>query len=215
MDIVYFGHSCFKIKTPQTALVIDPYDPRMVGLKISSIEADVVLSTHNHADHNNFSIVKNYRKLIDGPGEYEVGGISILGYPSFHDDKKGEKRGKNTIYVIEAQDIKILHLGDLGHKLSDKLLEDIGEINVLMIPVGGEYTIDSKVAAELVREIEPNITIPMHYQVQGLNAETFSKLEPVDNFLKEVGLSVEKTQKLSLKLSDLTEDQKVIVLEKR
>jgi L-ascorbate metabolism protein UlaG (beta-lactamase superfamily) len=215
MDITYFGHSCFKIKIPQTALVVDPFDPGMVGLKLSAIEADVVLSTHDHADHNNFSIVKGYRKLIDGPGEYEVGGISILGYPSFHDDKKGEKRGKNTLYVIEAQDIRMLHLGDLGHKLSDKLLEDIGEINILMIPVGGEYTIGSRLAAEVVREIEPNITIPMHYQTPGLNAQSFSKLEPVDNFLKEVGLPVEKMQKLSLKLYDLTEDQRVVILEKR
>lgn len=213
MDITYFGHSCFRLRGKSASLVTDPYDPKMVGLKFPKVSADIVTVSHQHEDHNNTSQVKDYKRVIDGPGEYEISGVSIIGISTYHDDKKGESRGRNTIYVIEMDEIRLVHLGDLGHRLSEKVVGEIGSVDILIIPVGGEYTINASVAAEIVRNIEPTITIPMHYQVQGLNPEIFKKLAKVDAFLSEVGLSVEKTNKFSFKKSDIGEDQKVILLE--
>lgn len=216
MEIIYLGHACFKIKTTQTTLIVDPFDPAMVGMKLSTQEADVVLTTHDHNDHNFLAAVKGYRKAIDGPGEYEVGSISVIGYPAYHDNEKGEKRGKNTIYLIEAGDIRILHLGDIGHNLSEKTIEEIGEVNILLIPVGnGAFTIGPKQAVEIIRDLEPQITIPMHYQTPQTNKDNFPNLLPLDDFLKESGKTAESMPKLSIKVSDLAEEQKIIVLEKR
>jgi len=214
MEIKYLGHSCFRLRGKSASLVTDPYDPKMVGFKYPKLQADVVTISHQHDDHNFIDQVKEYKRVVDGPGEYEISGISIIGIPSYHDDKKGELRGKNTLYVIEIDEVRIAHMGDLGHKLSDKVIGLIGSVDILIIPVGGEYTINDSVAAEIVRSIEPTITIPMHYQAPSLNPEVFKKLDKVDNFLSEVGLSVEKTNKLSFKKSDIGEDQRVIVLER-
>jgi len=142
-------------------------------------------------------------------------GISILGFPSFHDDRKGSVRGKNTIYVFEIDGLRLAHLGDLGHALSEELVEDLGDIDILMVPVGGEYTIGPDEAANVVSAIEPTIVIPMHFQMPGLKPETFSKLTPVDSFLKEVGLTNVNLPKLILKKEELGEDKKVVVLEKK
>jgi L-ascorbate metabolism protein UlaG (beta-lactamase superfamily) len=195
--------------------VTDPYDSKMVGLKYPKLQADVVTISHQHEDHNFLDQVKDYKRVVSGPGEYEISGISIIGVTTYHDDKKGQLRGKNTVYVIEMDDVRIAHMGDLGHKLGDKALALMGSVDVLMVPVGGEYTINDAVAAEVVRSIEPTVTIPMHYQQSGLNPEVFKKLDKVDKFLSEVGLSVEKTNKLSFNKSDIGEDQRVIVLEKK
>ena len=136
MDITFLGHSSFRLKGRTASLVCDPYDVKMVGLKYSAVEADIVTISHDHADHNQASQVSGVKKIISGPGEYEVMGISILGFPSFHDNKAGESRGKNTIYVFEVDGLRICHLGDLGHKLSQELVEDLGHIDILFIPVG-------------------------------------------------------------------------------
>lgn len=215
MDISYLGQASFRLRGKNASLVTDPYDPKMLGLKFSGVSADIVTVSHQHPDHNQTQLVKYTEKVIEGPGEYEVKGVSITGYSTFHDDKKGELRGKNTIYLIEMDDIRILHLGDLGHKLSDELVEEIGDVDILMIPVGGFYTIDSSIASEVVREIEPKIVIPMHYSVTGMNPEISSKLANVDKFLSEVGLPVERTIKLSVRKEEIGEEQKVVVLENK
>lgn len=216
MDIYYLGHSSFKLKGKSASVVCDPFNPKAVGLKFSSVDAEIVTISHEHEDHNYVEAVKGEPKIISGPGEYEVKDISILGFPSFHDSKHGEERGKNTIYVYEIDGVRICHLGDLGQKLSEELLEELGDIDVLIIPVGGVYTIGPSQAAELVRDIEPSFILPMHYYVEGLVKETFGKLEPVETFLKEVGLTVEKMPKLSVKKEEIDlEVEKVILLEKK
>jgi L-ascorbate metabolism protein UlaG (beta-lactamase superfamily) len=212
MDITYLGHSSFRIKTKTAVVVTDPYDPKLVGLKYSGVEGDIVTVSHQHPDHNQSQLVGGARKVVDGPGEYEIMGVSILGYPSFHDAKEGAERGENTIYLIEADGLRVAHVGDLGHKLSDKMIEELGSIDILMLPVGGFYTIGPAEAAEVVKSVEPSIIIPMHYQVAGLVAENFGELAPVDAFLKEVGLPTEILPKLSIKKEELTEEQKVIQL---
>lgn len=219
MDITYLGHSSFKIKGKTATVVTDPFDESAVGLKYPAVEADIVTTSHDHDDHGKIKLVKNYKKAFTGPGEYEVMGISFIGIPSFHDEKKslpagrqGEKRGKNTIFVIEVDGVRICHLGDLGHKLTEGQLKKIGDIDVLMIPVGGEYTIDSKLAVIVMQQIEASYIIPMHYQVEGLKSSTFKKLEPVENFLKASGMVVEKTDKLVVKKEMIVDDQPATIV---
>ncbi len=215
MDISYLGHACFSIKSKQTRILIDPFDPKMVGIPLPIQEVDVVLVSHPHPDHSFVERARGFRKVISFPGEYEIGGVSIFGYSTFHDKKGGEERGKNTIYLIEAEGIKVLHLGDLGHVISDKLVEEIGEINVLMTPVGDKYSLGPKEAVEMVKLIEPQIVIPMHFYFDGINKEYFEGLLPVEEFLKESALPVERMTKLSLKLENLGEDQKIFLLERK
>lgn len=215
MDITFLGHASFRLKGKTAVLVTDPFAPEKVGLKYPKVNADIVTISHDHEDHNQASLVKEVKKVVAGPGEYEIQGVSIIGFASFHDNKKGQLRGKNTIYVIEMDGLRLAHLGDLGHKLNEKTVEEMGDVDVLMIPIGGVYTINASEATEVVRAIEPNITIPMHYQVKGLKKATFEKLTGLKPFLADVGLTVDKTNKLSVKPSTIEEEQKVVVLEKK
>lgn len=215
MDITYLGHSSFRLKGKEASLLTDPFD-KSIGIKFPAVDADIVTISHQHEDHNKASQVSEVKKVVDGPGEYEIKGVSILGFGSFHDDKKGEERGVNTIYVIEMDGLRLTHLGDLGHTLNDDLIAQLGDIDILMIPVGGKFTIDSAQAVSVVQAIEPSIIIPMHYQTEGLNSQTFSGLSPVDNFLKEVGITAEKMPKLSIKKEEINpEAQRVVVLERK
>lgn len=196
-------------------MVTDPSDPKVTGLKFPKVSADIVTVSHTqHSDHKSVELISGVKRVVSGPGEYEISDISIIGISSFHDDKKGALRGKNTMYVFEVDGVRIAHLGDLGHKLKNKELETLGDIDVLMIPVGGVYTIDAKTAAEIVRDIEPRIIIPMHYFLEGMERHVFKKLERVDVFLSEVGLPNEKMDKLTLK-GQILEDQRIVVLQKK
>jgi L-ascorbate metabolism protein UlaG (beta-lactamase superfamily) len=217
MDITYLGHSSFKIKTKTASVITDPFDPKMVGIKYSGVEGDIVTVSHDHGDHNAVDKVSGIKKVINGPGEYEISGVSVYGYKTFHDNKEGAERGKNTIYAIEAEGLRVVHLGDLGHTLSDELIEEIGDVDVLIIPVGGFFTIGPKEASEIVSKVEPYFVIPMHYSTPGLSPMLTEKLLPVDAFLKECGITSETLPKFSLKKEDILEDQstKVVVLERK
>ncbi len=210
MNIVWYGQSCFKITAQRpkakekVSLVIDPYTVS-TGLKLPKIEGDVFLFTHEHGDHNNRSVVDKESFVIDSPGEYEVKDIFVQGVFSYHDEVQGKERGANTIYIIDAEGIRICHLGDFGEaELSDKHLKELGQVDVLMIPVGGTYTVDAKKATKIISQIEPRIVIPMHYAIEGLNIE----LEELDTFLKAIGeKSAEKLDKLVLQKKDLPVDE--------
>lgn len=214
MEISFIGHSSFKLKGKSATLVTDPFSPSMVGLPFKGVSADIITVSHQHEDHNQFENVSGYKRVVDGPGEYEISGVSIIGIPSFHDDKKGKIRGKNIIFIIEMDGLRFAHLGDLGHKLSENDLESMGTIDILMIPVGGEYTIGSAEAAEITRLIEPYLVLPMHYQTPGLKKDLFEKLSSVDPFLSDIGFPVERTDKLLVKKEILTDEQKVVVFER-
>lgn len=213
MEIKYLGHASFRLKGKDSKVVMDPFDSDMVGIKFPSVDADIVTISHSHKDHSRADLVKDVKMVIDSPGEYEVMQTSFIGLSSYHDDKKGEQRGENTIFVVEIDELRIAHLGDLGHGLSEKQVEAIGDVDVLMVPVGGVYTINSKVAIEVVHSIEPIITIPMHYRTDKHNKDTFEKLETVEEFLANVGLSVEKDSKLVVRKDTLADLQKVVLLE--
>lgn len=216
MDISYLGHSSFKIKGRTVTLITDPFDSENVGIKFPKTEADIVTISHEHKDHNSLEKVDGVKNVIRGVGEYEIAGVSIVGISSFHDDKEGTLRGKNIIYAIEMDDLRVVHMGDLGHELSDKIADSMGDIDILMIPVGGFYTIGPKEAAEIVKKLEPSFTIPMHFQDTGLNSAIYKDLAKVDDFLEDVGYEVEKTTKLSIKKELINEDiSKVVILERK
>src|ERR1700754_4272263 len=146
MTITYHGHSCFKIKGKRGTVVTDPFG-EYIGFSPSSLSADIVTVSHHHPDHDAVNKVSGTARrpkpfVIDAAGEYEIGGISVFGVPSFHDDSKGSERGRNTIYSILIDDLRVCHLGDLGHELTAEMVEDIGSPDVLLIPVGGVYSLD-------------------------------------------------------------------------
>lgn len=214
MDITFLGHSSFKLKGKTASLVTDPFDAT-VGFKFPKTEAEIVTISHDHFDHNKAELVENVRKVITGPGEYEISGVSIIGISSYHDNSKGSERGKNTIYVFEMDGLRICHLGDLGHDLNQGMLDSIGTVDILIVPVGGFFTIGPEEAVKVVQSIEPSIVIPMHYQTSGM-AESFKELNPVENFVKSLGSPVENLPKLSVSKEDLADsDLKVCVLEKK
>jgi len=214
MQIIWKGQSCFQIisqvaKSTQVSIVTDPFS-KEIGLRFPKTKADIVLVSHGHYDHNNVKAVEGDFFLIDGPGEYEVKGVFVQGIASWHDNSKGKERGENTIYVIETEGLRVCHLGDLGQsELTSEQLEAIGAIDILMVPVGGVYTISAKEAVKIISQIEPKITIPMHYLIPKLKL----KIKGVDDFLKTLGLKkIEPLPKLAVKKKDLSPDEAKIVL---
>lgn len=216
MEITYFGHACFKLKTKDLTLIVDPFDPKKLGIKIPKLEGDAVLLTHNHFDHNYKEGVTGFRLLVDGSGEYELAGVKITGILTKHDDKLGEERGKNTMYYIEAEDgVSVLHCGDLGHTLDDATLEKFGEVTALLIPVGGVYTIDAEKASKVISSIEPAFVVPMHYKMNGSKIDDIDTLE---KFLDEMGLengAVRRSNLLKISSADNEAETQVIVLERQ
>lgn len=215
MDIYWYGQACFKLKGKTTTLIIDPYDPEMMGLKApkqSDLEStNAVLITHNHSDHNFLSLISGNPVAITGPGEYEIKGAVIGGISLFHDKEQGAQRGKNTVYHIQMEGLNIVHLGDLGHTLTEDQISEIGVTDILLIPVGGVYTIESKDAAEVVSQLEPRVIIPMHYKLPGMKFE----LDEVEKFLKEMGVeNVTPVSKLSITKDKLPDEPQVVVLTK-
>jgi L-ascorbate metabolism protein UlaG (beta-lactamase superfamily) len=150
--------------------------------------------------------------VFESPGEYEASDVGIVGLPSYHDDSQGKERGKNTIFVFQIEGILIAHLGDLGHQLSDKQIEDLGPIDVLMIPVGGSFTIGPEAAAKLISNLGPSIVIPMHYKQKGMS-NAFDSLITVEEFLNKADLeTVKREDKLKVTRDSLPDDTEVVVL---
>jgi len=211
MVITWYGQSCFKIQSGETVLFTDPFC-KEIGLTPPRGAANIITISHQHRDHNNYDALTGEPLVIKGPGEYETKGISIKGILSFHDNKEGKERGTNTIYIIEIEGIKICHLGDLGEeKLNDTQIEEINGVDILMIPVGGIFTINGEDAVEIINQIEPKLVIPMHYKIPGLNI----KMDGVDVFLKEMGVGKkEVVDKLTIKKKDLPQEETEVVVMK-
>lgn len=217
MDITYYGQACFRLKTRSVGVVIDPFDPDFIGLKLPKIDGDIVCVTHNHKDHDNASAVKSESGavpfVISGPGEYEKSAVNVVGVASYHDDAGGKERGSNTMYAVGADGITVAHLGDLGQsRLSDEQLSLLGDVDVLLVPVGGVYTITAKQAVGIIGQIEPKIIIPMHFKLPGSKVD----LAGVGEFLSEMGAEgKEEVPKLTVTADRLPEETQVVVLAKQ
>jgi L-ascorbate metabolism protein UlaG (beta-lactamase superfamily) len=209
MEITWLGHSCFRIKGRQATIITDPYSPDL-GYSLGKHTARIVTVSHQHPGHSYIQGIGGAPKPITGPGEYEVSGVLIIGIGTYHDAEKGKKRGKNTIYLMEVDEVAVCHLGDLGHVLTSEQVEQIDNVDVLLLPVGGTSTINAATAAELVRQLEPSAVVPMHYKTQALKKE----LAPVDRFLREMGLKEVTSQpKLSFTRASLPPSTQVFLLD--
>lgn len=213
MIIQYYGHSCFKITTKpagrgreDVAIFLDPFDKK-IGLRPPHGQADLVMVSHDHYDHNNVSALKGDPAVIDIPGEYSVKGVNIVGLASEHGPT--ENPVINTIYILESEELRICHLGDLGTKLDEKQLEEIDGVDILMIPIGGNYTLDAKGAVDLIKKIEPAIIIPIHYKINGSTVDVTDEKKfcaEIDNCPKE------KVSKLNIKKKDLEGKNMEVIL---
>ena len=208
MDITWLGHSCFRIKGSQAIIITDPFPPEL-GYTLGKQTANIITLSHQHPSHSYAQGIGGEPKIIKGPGEYEISGILIIGIATFHDNQRGQVRGKNTVYVMEIDGVSVCHLGDLGHVLSTEQVEEIGGVDVLFLPVGGGSTINAAIAAEVILQLEPNAVIPMHYKTPAIKRE----LDSVDVFLKEMGMGqIEPRPKLTLSKSNLPLSTQVFLL---
>ncbi len=213
MKIEYYGHASFKITTASgLRIVLDPYEAGgfggAVGLDPIGEEAEVVLCSHGHADHGHAEAVKGEPEVVCGPGEREVRGIGVLGVKTFHDDEGGVRRGENTVFVLVVDGLKVAHLGDLGHRLSEEQAREIGPVDVLLLPVGGTFTIDAKAAAGVAEALAPRVVIPMHYR----NPKIRFPLASVEEFVKEAG-GARRIGSARTEFSELPPSREVWILE--
>ena len=212
MEIIWYGHACFRLKDNNSIVITDPYD-KTLGLTLPRPKADIVTISHPAPHHGHVAGVKGDFKVINGPGEYEVGGTFVTGIrmvppAARSNDKNGQDQ--NNVFVIYMDDLAICHLGDLNHVPPQTQVEDLGNIDVLLVPVGGENAINAAQAAEVISLIEPYIVIPMHYKLPGLSL----KLDSVNKFLKEMGVTkADAVASLRLTRSSLPDETQIVLLE--
>ena len=185
MKIKYYGHAAFLITTDQgMKIILDPYEAGAFGGALSygqiKDQPDIVLISHDHADHNETKSLPGSFQIVKTGGSTTAKGISIKGIPTYHDPSKGSERGANLIFTLSVDGMTVCHLGDLGHLLSEKELSEIGPVDILLIPVGGFFTIDPKEAERVAKQIKPKVLIPMHFKTEKCG---FS-IVPVEDFLK-------------------------------
>lgn len=213
MLIKWIGHSCFKfVNKAGVEIIVDPFD-NTVGYEPLDEKADIVLSSHDHFDHNYIAGIKEGFKLIDKAGSYEECGIKIEGFELCHDDENGAKRGKTVAYKLYIDGMTLLHMGDVGIMPDDDFFEKIGKIDFLMIPVGGVYTIDAKGALEIMEKIMANITIPMHYMTASLSFDLKGIFEFTDLAGREFDISRLGSSEYSITADDLKKRCRIMLME--
>ena len=210
MEISWLGHSCFQLRGKNVTLITDPFSPQPEH-SLGKINAPIVTISHNHPGHNFAGGVDGDPRIVRGPGEYEISDVLITGVASYHDNKHGQELGRNTIYVIHMDDLIVCHLGDLGHILQEEQLEEVADADVLLIPIGGQHTINATQAAEVISQVEPHIVIPMHY-----SPSIGDVPNPLDKFCREMGIEALNPQpKLSITRSALPAETQVVILSSR
>ena len=215
MEITWYGHSCFRLTERSMATVVtDPYDSQYVGYEPLRLKADVVTVSHDTPGHNFVSVVKGQSHIIDGPGEFEIGGVFITGIQTNGHTKKSFEEPRNTMYLFEYNGINVLHLGELDRVPTQTEVEELGPVHVALVPVGAGGSLTAIKATEVISLLEPNIVIPMHY-ADAHTITTPIKMEPLAKFLKEMGLAnVESIPSLKLpNVSALPSETRVVVLE--
>ncbi|MBL4933181.1 MBL fold metallo-hydrolase [Clostridium paridis] len=213
-SIEWSGHSCFTITNEKgTKVVTDPF-PDGIGYKVPELYADIATVSHDHFDHNNLAAIKSNFTAVRERGQFNVDGIKIKGTKTYHDTELGALRGENTVYTYDIDGVNVCHLGDLGHELTKDQLKSIGKVDILIIPVGGLYTIDPEVAAKVVNQLDPKVVIPMHYQTEVLSPD-FGTLSKVDSFVEQMkGWKVVKEDTFSFNQSEIkaSKDKQLVIL---
>lgn len=210
MDITWFGQTCFRLEAPDSiSVVTDPYPPD-VGHSLPSLRADIVTVSRHIPSCVHTSAVRGPFKLLEGPGEYEIGGVFITGIATFADDKQGVLRGLNTIFAFDFDGLTVCNLGRLGHVPKQSQVKDVGTVSVLLVPVGGGESLTPAQASEVISLFEPDIAVPMHYRVPELKGD----LDTVDHFLREMGLEeANRHDVLTVSQPAPSEKTEIVVLE--
>lgn len=209
MEIVWLGHSCFRVRGREATVVMDPCPPAS-GYTIGKPTADIVTISHSHDNHAYLKAVSGSPTVLSMPGEYEISGAFLTGIQTFHDSEKGGERGKNVAFIVEMEDIKVCHLGDLGHTPTAEQVEEMVGCDVLMIPVGGGTTIDGAKAAEVVSLLDAKLVVPMHYRTDAHK----NGLDTAERFLKEMEVkTVEPQAKLQISRSAIPAEPQVVLLD--
>jgi L-ascorbate metabolism protein UlaG (beta-lactamase superfamily) len=215
MEITWYGHSCFRLTERNYATVVtDPYDNKSIGYDALKLRSDIVTVSHDAPGHSNVDAVKGTSHVIDGPGEFEIGGVFITGVQadmsSGRKSKERDAAPRNTIYVFDYDGITVAHLGDLQQTPTQSEIESLGTVNVVLVPVGGGGGLNAAKAAEVISLIEPNLVIPMHYSTPS----TKLSLDSLNKFIKEMGLTKPSTQpSLKVTRSALPSETHVVVLD--
>lgn len=203
-EIQYLGHACFRIRGRDGVVIMDP-GQRASGYDIGKQSANILTISHAHADHSYRDAVRPLKETLnvfEGPGEYEVGGVLVTGVRTYHDKKKGAEQGRNVVFVVHIDDVAIAHLGDLAHELTAAQVEEIGDVDVVFIPVGGHETLHAGEAAAVIAQLEPRIVIPMHYASPHVASDI--PMEGVERFLTEMGVKeITPEEKLTVTQSNL------------
>jgi L-ascorbate metabolism protein UlaG (beta-lactamase superfamily) len=208
VDITWYGHSCFRLsERGRIAIVTDPFSAS-IGLEPPKLKADVVTISHDSPGHNNLDVIKGQQPyVLAGPGEYEIGGSFIMGLALHNNDADNPRM--NVAYMFDYDGLTVLHLGDLDHVPEQSVIEAVGEVTVLLVPVGGGRGLKASEAADVVALVEPHFVIPMHYALPGLSFE----LDPVDKFLKAMGVTkVQEAETLKVSSGSLPEQSQVVML---
>lgn len=209
MEINWYGHACFRLKDRTSTIVTDPYD-KTLGLPLPRLKADIVTVSHPAPHHNNVNAVKSEFKVIDGPGEYEIGGTFVTGIRMLPSKKDAQVSFENNVFIFYMDGLAICHLGDLNHVPTQSQVEGMGQIDVLIIPVGGQNALNATQAAEVISLIEPYVVIPMHFDLPGLTV----KLDPVSKFLKEMGIAkADPETSYKVTKTSLPEETQVVLLD--
>ncbi len=210
MEITWLGHACFRLRAKEATVVTDPYDNKVTGYTLGRPTADIVTISISDPAHANADGVGGTPKVLSGPGEYEIAGASVVGIATYQGESKQPESGRNIAFVIELEELRIGHLGGIGHVPTSDQLEEMSNVDILLVPVGGGDSLSAPPAAETVSLIEPKLVIPMHFKT---DVEK-TKLDPVDRFLKEMGVkSVESHQKVAVTRSSLPGETQVLVLD--
>jgi L-ascorbate metabolism protein UlaG (beta-lactamase superfamily) len=206
LQIRWHGHSCFEI-TNNVTLVTDPHDGKSIGIHAPSTYGDIILVSHDHYDHNSVkSVEKEGSKIITDSRKRKISNVQIRGVESFHDESIGAKRGSNIIFIFNIESINFCHLGDLGHNLDGNIIQKIGDVDILFIPIGGTFTIDSKLAWEIVKKINPKITVPMHYKIGGLSLP----INGIDQFLEKSIYKIHKVgNEIDIEKEDIPDEPEI------
>lgn len=214
MRIKWFGHSAFLLTSEAgTRVLIDPYY-KFLGYRMPvPVESDIVVVTHNHSDHNKVQAASGDYLLVNEPREYSRGDVSISGFKTFHDKVNGKKRGPNIIFRLRMDGLTICHCGDLGHLLTEEQVKEIGKVDVLLVPVGGRMTLDATEAAQVMRQLQATVAIPMHYSTKALGILGRIFFAKVDKFLEAAGQRTTDVKSLEISKESLSRYAGVVTMQ--